>query len=266
MIRVIDCIDEIVEKCFGDREVKELLEFTINNNKVSVKDQFLFHYENACYPGDKESLIRAILYKTHLQEDILLKLADYKQNLSRILELGEYSEVKLSYKEHLGTETTIGGSITTSSNDNKQVDNYAGYDRNTNINITDNRTGASETNRVEELKTVIPQPTMAQANNVELPKYEIVNRQLNVGSNQHNTNELNTPQYEESAKKIGYQNLTKDLTTNQSLDSNITNTSRASTSVNDGKHKTGRTDVRGNKSDTHHKSVSFITNDARVRL
>lgn len=64
MIRVKDHIDEIVEKCFSD-QAKAILEFDIKGLRISVKDQFLYHYETACYLGDKDSMIRAIAYKVH---------------------------------------------------------------------------------------------------------------------------------------------------------------------------------------------------------
>lgn len=267
MVRIIDCVDELVEKCFGDQQLVELLEFTTNATKVTIKDQFLFHYESACYMGDKDSLIRALLYKTHLQQDLLLKIADYKRNLSRILELGEYSRVRLHYKEELGTETTIGVSGSNSTHDTKQADNYSGYDTNNNLNIADSRTGRSETNRVEELKTVIPQPSLAKnVDFVQTPKYDLQNRELNRVDEAHTPTYLNNPQYEDSDDKVGYQHLTKDLTTNQSVDSNVTNTSRGSSSASDGSTRAGHTNVKGNKSDVHDRTVDFITNDARVRL
>lgn len=270
MIKVVDCIDEIVARCFNDQELVDILEFTVGGTKVTVKDQFLFHYETACYLGSKDSLIRGLLYKTHLQQDIILKLQDYRRNLMKILELGEYSKVKLGYKEQLGTETTVGVSAGQSTHDTKQADNYSGHDSNTNVNISDTRTGASETNRVEELKTVIPQPTInpnpAMQSNTTVRKYDLQNREVIEERENSTTPQLNDPQYDESEEKIGYQHLSKDLTTNQSIDTNVTNTSRGSSSVSDGTNKTARTSVKGNKSDAHDKTVEFRTNDARVRL
>lgn len=267
MIKVVDCIDEIVARCFSDQELVDILEFTIGGTKVTVKDQFLFHYETACYLGSKDSLFRGLLYKTHLQQDIILKLQDYRRNLMKILELGEYSKVKLGYKEQLGTETTVGVSAGQSTHDTKQADNYSGHDSNTNVNISDTRTGASETNRVEELKTVIPQPTMGSVpTNTTVRKYDLQNREVIEERENSTTPQLNDPQYDESEEKIGYQHLSKDLTTNQSIDTNVTNTSRGSSSVSDGTNKTARTSVKGNKSDAHDKTVEFRTNDARVRL
>lgn len=267
MIKIVDCIDEIVAKCFSDPELVELLEFTVSGTKVTIKDQFLFHYETACYLGTKESLFRGLLYKTHLQQDLILKMLDYKKNITRILDLGEYSKVKLGYKEELGTETTIGASGSKSTHDTKQVDNYSGYDNNTNLNISDSRTGASETNRVEQLNTVIPQPSLANnPHNIEIQKFDIQNREIIKEPETPMSSQLNNPQYEESEDKVGYQHLSKDLTTNQSVDANITNTSRGSTSVGDGSSKTAKTNVKGNKSDTHDKTVEFRTNDARIKI
>lgn len=267
MIRIVDCIDEIVAKCFSDPELVELLEFTVSGTKVTVKDQFLYHYETACFLGTKESLFRGLLYKTHLQQDLILKLLDYKRNLSRILELGEYSKVKLGYKEQLGTETSIGASGSTSTHDSKQVDNFSGYDSNTNVNISDTRTGSSETNRVEQLNTILPQPSLANnPHNIQVQKFDIQNRELTKEPETPLSSNLNNPQYEETEDKVGYQHLSKDLTTNQSVDSNISNTSRGSTSISDGSSKSARTNVKGNKLDTHDKTVEFITNDARIRL
>lgn len=267
MVRVVDCIDEIVEKCFGDQELKNKLEFTVSATKVTVKDQFLYHYETACYLGSKESLIRAILYRIHLQEDVLLKLENYKANLSRIFQLGEYSRVKLNYKHELGTETNIGVSVGDSKTDNVQADNHSGFDRNTNLSITDNKTGRSETNKVEDLAAVIPQPIIKDdLANVTLQRYEVTEGQLTKSEVDYTGATMDLPQYEEKDDKVGYQHLTKDVTGNINRDLNYTESSRGSTTHNTNAHKGAKTNVKGNSSDTDDTVVEYVTNDARIKM
>lgn len=267
MIKIIDCIDEIVDKCFGDPELKGILEFSVNANNVTVKDQFLHHYEKACYLGTKDSLIRAILYRTHNQQDLLLRLSDYKKNLSKILVIGEYSKVKMSYKEELGSETSIGASGSKTISDNKQVDNYSGLDVNNSIGINDNRTGSSQTNRLETLKDVIPQPTItADAEPIQIKQFQLEDGTSTETTINYTQYKLNNPQYDESKEKIGYQNLTKDITTNHNNDTNITTSSKDGKSFGKTNTSSGNTTVKGNKSDVHDTVTEFITNDARVKL
>lgn len=267
MVRVVDCIDEIVEKCFGDQSLKEKLEFTVSSTKVTVKDQFLYHYETACYLGSKESLIRAILYRIHLQEDILLKLADYTTNLTRIFNLGEYSKVRLNYKHELGTETNIGVSVGDSKTDNVQADNHSGFDRNTNLGIANTRTGRAETNRVEKLDAVIPQAQIKEdLDNTTLQKYGVIEGRLTMTPVNYNQSNLDDPQYAEDDEKIGYQHLSKDLTTNTNRDHNYTESSRGSTAYTGNDSKNAKTNVRGNSSDVDDTVVEYVTNDARIKM
>lgn len=267
MIKIIDYIDEIIDKCFGDPELKELLEFSVHTTNVTIKDQFLHHYEKACYIGSKESLIRAILYRIHNNQDLILKLRDYKINLSKILNLGEYSKVRLSYKEELGTETSIGVSGSHTENKSNQADNYSGVDNNTNLSINDNKTGVSNTNKLEDLKDVIPQPTIEVSETpITLKTFRLEDDRLVETPNNYTRHKVNNPQYEETDEQIGYQNLTKDLTTNQSTDTNISSSSRGSSSSGDSTSKSANTTIKGNKSDAHDRTVEFITNDARVKL
>lgn len=266
MIRVIDHIDEIVDTCF-DQELRDLLEFTVNSTKVTVKDQFLFHYESACYEGTKESMIRGIMYKIHLQEDLVLKLKDYKINLSKILNLGEYSKVRLSYKEELGTETAIGASGSNTDNKNAQTDNYSGIDHNHNINVNDNRTAASQTNKVEELKAYIPQSKiMRDEDPLGIKKFQLEDdRPIETPTN-YTGFKLDNPQIQEEGELTGYQNLSKDLTSNETRDTNTTNSSRGGESTGESKTRSASTRVTGNKNDATETTSEFITNDARIKL
>lgn len=267
MIKIVDCIDEIVDRCFGDPELKGTLEFSVNTNNITVKDQFLHYYEKACYLGTKDSLIRAILYRIHNNEDLLLRLRDYKTNLSKILVLGEYSKVKMSYKEETGSETSIGASAGKTTSDNSQVDNYSGLDINNSIGINDNRTGSSQTNRLENLKDVIPQPTItADAEPIQIKKFQLENGSPTETTINYTHYKLNNPQYDETKEKIGYQNLTKDITTNHNNDTNITTSSTGGKSFGTTKSNSGNTTVKGSKSDAHDTVAEFITNDARVKL
>lgn len=267
MIRIIDCIDEVIDKCFSDPELKELLEFSVGATRVTIKDQFLHHYEKACYIGTKESLIRAILYRTHLQQDLLLKLSDYKKNLSRILELGEYSKVKLSYKEELGTETSIGAAGSNTTNKSSQADNFSGVDINQNLSINDNMTATSNTNRLEDLKTVIPQPKIEISDDPKTIKtFRLEDDRIVETDTNYTSFKLNNPQYEETDEQIGYQNLTKDITSNTSVDTNRSNSSRGSLSSGTSESRSANTTVKGSTSDTTDRAVEFITNDARIKL
>lgn len=267
MVRIVDCIDEIIEKCFGDDDLKAKLEFTLSGTRVTVKDQFLYHYETACYVGSKESLIRAILYRIHLQEDILLKLADYKTNLTRIFNLGEYSKVRLNYKHELGTETNIGVAVGDSKTDGVQSDNHSGFDKNINLSITDNKTGRADTNKVEDLANVIPQPKIKQAlNNNALQKYDVIEGQLVKTQVDFTPTELENPQYEEKDDQIGYQHLTKDVTANTNNDNNYTESSRGSKNYSKTDHKSAKTNVKGNSTDVDDKVVEYVTNDARIKM
>lgn len=267
MIRIKDFINEIVNECFGDPDLKDLLEFTIHTTKMTIKDQFLHHYENACYMGSKESLIRAIMYRIHLQQDLILKLQDYKKNLSKILELGEYSKVKLSYKDELTTETTIGVTGSNTKNDSSQSDNFSGLDSNTNVGINDNQTAVSNTNELRDLKVVIPQPTItADEQPIQIKKFQLEDGDLTETTLDYNKPKLNSEQYSEDEGKIGYQHLTKDLSTNQNNDTNISTSSRGGKTHNKSESKSANTNVKGNKSDVTDRTTEFITNDARVKL
>lgn len=241
MIRVKDYIDEIVEKCFSD-EAKAILEFNVKGLSISTKDQFLYHYETACYLGDKESMIRAIAYKVHQAADQLLRIENYQNNLVRVFDLGEYSKVKRGSRTQLDTQSTIGAMGSESRSTSNRTDNYQSTDKNRDININDNRAGASETNELQDINHVIPQATITEEG------------------------ALNNPQVLEGEDQIGFQRFTKDLTTSDTLNTNTSNSQRSNEDTTTNKLSSASTSVRGGKTDEATDEVTFVVNDARYKM
>lgn len=265
VIRVKDYIDQIVEQCFN-QDIKDLLEFSLFNNRVSVKDQFLHYYEQAKYQGDLTSLIRSIKIRIQRNEPLVMQLKDQNTNIQRLLELGEYSKVTTRYLETLGTESSVGASASSSNSQNKQADTYSGIEQNDNLNISDEQTAVAQTNAVELLEVQLPQPTLAaEQNSKSYLKYSIRDGNLNETPTSYSTKKLNKPQQEEK-DPFGYQNFTKDLNTNESNTTTATNTSRGSDSSTTSNAKTATSNVKGARSDESERSVEFITNDARFKL
>lgn len=241
MIRVRDHIDEIVEKCFSD-EAKRILEFDVKGLNISVKDQFLYHYESACYLGEKDSMIRAIAYKVHQAADQLLRIENYQNNLVRLFDLGEYSKVKRGFRTELDTHSTIGAFGTETKGSSNRSDEYQATDNNRDININDSRTGASQTNEVLELNYAIPQAEITD------------------------DGKLNDPQVKEGDTAIGFQSFTKDLTTSDTLNTNRSNSQRTNTDTTTSSVRSASTTVRGGKIDEATDNVEYITNDARYKM
>lgn len=241
MIRVRDHVDEIVEKCFSD-DAKRILEFEVKGLSISVKDQFLFHYENACYIGDKDSLIRAVAYKVHMASDKLLKIENYQQNLVRLFDLGEYSRVRRGFKTEIDTNSTIGALGSETKSTFNRTDNYQSTDKNRDLNVSDNRTGTSQTNQVHELQYAIPQAEITD------------------------DGKLRDPQMTEDEDKMGFQHYSKDLSTSDSLNTNTLNSQRRNTDTSTNSLRNASTTVRGGKSDSSTDEVMFVTSDARFKM
>lgn len=263
-IKVKDHIAEIVEKCFSE-EYKEALEFTVNNETVTLAEQFKYHYGDACFYGTKEDLISAIRYRAQTRMDIILRLQDLKTNINKVTELGEYSKVNLGYKETLGTETTIGASAAKSKSTNKQTDQFKGYDLTTNVNISDDRTGTSQTNLVNKLDVIFPQPSISLSKESS-SKFSLSENQIQETETQIPKVTLNNPQHKEGDNAIGYQNLTKELSTTEGANTINTSTSRGGETSGDLNSNNLNTNVKGSKSDEINRNVEFVTNDARVKL
>lgn len=263
IIRVKDHIDTIMQQCFND-SIKNLLEFDVSSFQISLKDQFLHYYETAKFAGTLETLIRSIKYRIHKNEELLVRLKDLQTNLKKITDLGEYSKVKLRYLESLGTESSIGASISNSQTKNKQTDKYSGIEQNDNLNIIDDQTAESDTNETDNLQNYIPQPSIVDDNqSTNVNKYSIENNTINETPTGYVLKKLNKP---EAKTEPSFQKITKDLSTNESNNTTITNTSRGGNYENKSDYKSTNTKIKGNKSDEDEKMVEFITNDARFRV
>lgn len=263
-VRVRDWSGHIVEKCFT-QEVKEALEFTINETQMSVEDQLLYHYWNAYYFGTRDLMVKAIIYKIHQNMDLILRLQDLKKNILRILDLGEYSKVTLGYKETLGTESSIGVSAANSKTKNLQSDRYEGQDTTRDININDERTATSQTNVTEELKIFIPQPEITEGQ-TKGKTYGLTETSISENEKESPKFTLNNPQMNEDGASLGFQNVSKNLSTSDSANTSNTASSRGTESRGDIDNKNARTEVKGAKSDEINRTSEFVTNDARLKV
>lgn len=263
-IRVRDHVDEIVQNCFTE-EHKNILEFAVGTKIMSLKEQFLYHYWHACYKGSKEGLIRAIIYRLHVNLDLLLRIQDLRENVRKVTELGEYSKVTLGYKESLGTETTIGASAGISHSENLQTDNYQGTDSSVNLNISDDRTATSQTNSLNPLNIVIPQPSISENTSAQ-KTYSINDNNITESEQTIPKYSLNNPQIQEGDNPLGYQNVTKDLSTSEGTNTTNTKSSRGAKTQGDFNNRGASANVKGTKGDEINRTSEFITNDARIKM
>lgn len=262
--RVKDHAEEIVNKCFTE-ENKQLLEFSINENVVSVLDQLLYHYQFACYRGSKDSLIKAIMYKIHQNVDILLRLKDLQTNYGKITELGEYSKVTMGYKEQLGTETTIGATGSESNTKNKQADNFSGTDTNRDISINDEQAANSQTNVVRDINIIMPTPTIKEIDK-KRKSFQLEESNISEVEKDSKGYILDKPELKDGDNPLGFQNLTKNTTTSDTASTLNTETSRGSESKGDTKNRGASAKVKGAKSDEINRTAVFRTNDARLAI
>lgn len=260
-LKIKDVIDTIVKNCFSEED-KQILEFTQNQTQITVKHQFLIHHKHACYEGELQDLELAIMYKIHQNQDLLLRIKDYTQNITKLLDLDEYNKVSFSYKDQLGTETSIGASGNKSETINQQTDNYSGLEKNKNVNLSEDTQALSQTNKVEGVDRVLPKYSITETEPTNTITHSLINQQQPIQVTKPNITESNP----DNLDLLGFQNVQKEHSAFESANTNTSITSRGSDSKNNSTFRNSNVNTKGTKTDEVTRTVDFLTNEARLKL
>lgn len=217
---------------------KEVLEFTMNNIKTTVVQQFKHYYQHACFAGDLDELVTALKIKTQDCVDILYKLQDLKRNITKITQLDQYNKVTLQYRDTLGTTASVTGSASLTKSENTTTDTGVSTDRTTNSNKNLDETGSSQTNRLHPISDVLT-PTTADENG-------------------YTEGALNKP--------IQYQNFGITQSINNSINVNNVNTNQTSKGNSTSGTETASHNTTGSKTDESQQKVEYTTIDERLRM
>lgn len=263
-IRVKNYIDEIYETCFS-QENKDTLEFTQNNIKVTIKDQLLYYYSTACYPGTKDDLIKAMMIKINQQEDLLLRIKDYNENINRIVRIEEYNDVSISYTDTLESETNIGVSALNSNSHSTQADKFSGIDQTKNTNIIDDISASSQTNRVESVSAIFSNPTLGDSDPKQLEIYNATKSNITTENVAYKESELKDHN-QKLPEDYGFQVVNKSQNIGQSVNNNTSKTASASNSFREMDNKASNANIKGSKQDKLRRNIDYNTNKNRLKL
>lgn len=264
VIRVKNYIDEIYETCFS-QENKDTLEFTQNNVKVTIKDQLSYYYSTACYPGTKDDLIKAIMIKINQQEDLLLRIKDYNENINRIVRIEEYNDVSISYTDTLESETNIGVSALNSNSHSTQADKFSGIDQTKNTNIIDDISANSQTNRVESVSAIFSNPTLGDSDPKQLEIYNATKSNITTENVAYKESELKDHN-QKLPEDYGFQVVNKSQNIGQSVNNNTSKTASASNSFREMDNKASNANIKGSKQDKLRRNIDYNTNKNRLKL
>lgn len=221
MIKVTNLAEKIKNNCFTAEEIN-ILEFTVNNRKITIESQIKNYFKLSWYCYSEDELYDQIIIIKEENKDLLKQIADYKQILNISLNPYSYQLFKNSDINKDDDRLSASSSKSNISGKNTTREDIINNNIDTTQELNKVRSARSEINTISNLSDVwedwsVNKPTHSvnklidQIENGELKNYSVQSKELPETPLEHQPRKDHSYQYIDAQE-----NLNKNISDSQS--------------------------------------------------
>lgn len=221
MIKVTNLAEKIKNNCFTQEEIN-ILEFTVNNRKITIESQIKNYFKLSWYSYSEDELYDQIIIIKEENKDLLKQIADYKQILNISLNPYSYQLFKNSDINKDDDRLSASTSKSNITGKNTTREDIINNNIDTTQELNKVRSARSEINTISNLSDVwedwsINKPTHSvdklidQVENGELKNYSLQSKELPETLLEHQPRKDHSYQYIDAQE-----NLNKNISDSQS--------------------------------------------------
>lgn len=221
MIKVTNLAEKIKNNCFTQEEIN-ILEFTVNNRKITIESQIKNYFKLSWYSYSEDELYDQIIIIKEENKDLLKQIADYKQILNISLNPYSYQLFKNSDINKDDDRLSASTSKSNITGKNTTREDIINNNIDTTQELNKVRSARSEINTISNLSDVwedwsINKPTHSvdklidQVENGELKNYSLQSKELPETPLEHQPRKDHSYQYIDAQE-----NLNKNISDSQS--------------------------------------------------